>query len=225
MASIALDGRTVLFVSHNMTAIKQFCQSAIVLRDGRLDFQGPAVNGVARYALSFAAADASQSVQRGTRWRQAAVNGRDVTDIVGIVSGEPLSVSALLECADDFVRGEFVCRVANASQDTLIRQNAEHDQLGVGRFGVGQYRLRVDVPPLWLAPGPYTITLTFFGEINSRRRAFESAPITVNVTGSLHGNASLAPPLRWNLAPVLRGLPDSLPETGAHAVHGQESLA
>src|SRR5438128_5863404 len=36
-------GRTVLFVSHNMPAVRSLCQRAIVLRKGRLTFEGTAV--------------------------------------------------------------------------------------------------------------------------------------------------------------------------------------
>ena len=35
-------GRTVLFVSHNMNAVKMLCKNAIVLKDGKFDFSGSA---------------------------------------------------------------------------------------------------------------------------------------------------------------------------------------
>ncbi|WP_136480564.1 ABC transporter ATP-binding protein [Cognatitamlana onchidii] len=34
------DGRTVLFVSHNMAAVKDLCTRGVVLVDGKIDFQG-----------------------------------------------------------------------------------------------------------------------------------------------------------------------------------------
>src|SRR5690606_4460031 len=34
------EGRTVLFVSHNMTAIKELCSSAIMLKNGLLNYKG-----------------------------------------------------------------------------------------------------------------------------------------------------------------------------------------
>jgi lipopolysaccharide transport system ATP-binding protein len=36
------DGRTVLFVSHNLASIRQLCQSAVLLAGGRLQVKGPA---------------------------------------------------------------------------------------------------------------------------------------------------------------------------------------
>jgi len=40
MSEVARSGRTVLFVSHNMAAIKQLCDRGILLRSGRLAFTG-----------------------------------------------------------------------------------------------------------------------------------------------------------------------------------------
>lgn len=38
----SIGGRTVLFVSHNMNAVKMLCRNAIVLKDGMFDFSGTA---------------------------------------------------------------------------------------------------------------------------------------------------------------------------------------
>jgi lipopolysaccharide transport system ATP-binding protein len=40
MGDVARGGRTVLFVSHNMTAVKSLCKRAILLRDGGLSLDG-----------------------------------------------------------------------------------------------------------------------------------------------------------------------------------------
>ena len=43
------EGRTVLFVSHNMTAVKNLCKRGIILNMGTLDFDGPIDEAVNRY--------------------------------------------------------------------------------------------------------------------------------------------------------------------------------
>lgn len=43
------EGRTVLFVSHNMAAVKELCNSGIVMSNGQLDFQGSALQSVLEY--------------------------------------------------------------------------------------------------------------------------------------------------------------------------------
>ena len=43
------EGRTVLFVSHNMNSIKQLCRTGVVLKNGMLDFMDTASNAVDYY--------------------------------------------------------------------------------------------------------------------------------------------------------------------------------
>ena len=43
------QGRTVLFVSHNMTAVRNLCKSGIVLKNGRVDYIGNADDSVDHY--------------------------------------------------------------------------------------------------------------------------------------------------------------------------------
>lgn len=58
MQDVSQSGRTVLFVSHNMAAIRQLCSSSILMRQGQLVFSGTAEEGVRRY-LSSAEAERS----------------------------------------------------------------------------------------------------------------------------------------------------------------------
>jgi lipopolysaccharide transport system ATP-binding protein len=43
------EGRTVLFVSHNMAAVKNLCKTGVVLKDGMIDFAGNINNAVDYY--------------------------------------------------------------------------------------------------------------------------------------------------------------------------------
>src|SRR6188508_439786 len=49
MGEVARGGRTVLFVSHNMSAINRLCSRGVLLDAGRVVFDGPAVNATAAY--------------------------------------------------------------------------------------------------------------------------------------------------------------------------------
>ena len=55
MNQVAHSGRTVLFVSHNMTAIEELCSQAIILKNGRIEQLGPTHRVVAQYLSSAAA--------------------------------------------------------------------------------------------------------------------------------------------------------------------------
>jgi lipopolysaccharide transport system ATP-binding protein len=49
MQEVGQGGRTVLFVSHNMAAITRLCPRILLLRRGRLAFDGPVLDGVRQY--------------------------------------------------------------------------------------------------------------------------------------------------------------------------------
>ena len=57
------EGRTVLFVSHNMAAIQQLCRTGILLEAGQIAFMGSAQQAIARYVES------TSSLVRGTELR------------------------------------------------------------------------------------------------------------------------------------------------------------
>jgi lipopolysaccharide transport system ATP-binding protein len=52
MGEVAKEGRTVLFVSHNMTAVQYLCGRSILLDRGEVISDGPATQVVDRYLLS-----------------------------------------------------------------------------------------------------------------------------------------------------------------------------
>ena len=52
MSDVASEGRTVLFVSHNMAAVENLCKAGIVLRGGRLEYLGTQTDAIKNYLSS-----------------------------------------------------------------------------------------------------------------------------------------------------------------------------
>jgi lipopolysaccharide transport system ATP-binding protein len=61
MEEMGSTGRTVLFVSHNMQAVAQLCDRAVLLDEGRVVLDGPSDRVVAHYLQTTAGAGASRS--------------------------------------------------------------------------------------------------------------------------------------------------------------------
>ncbi|MCL5104342.1 MAG: ABC transporter ATP-binding protein [Armatimonadetes bacterium] len=53
MGDVAKEGRTVLFVSHNLAAVRQLCTKGVLLVNGRLDCLGTAEEAVTRYTQEY----------------------------------------------------------------------------------------------------------------------------------------------------------------------------
>lgn len=49
MDEVAKTGRTVLFVSHNMAAVKNLCTKGILIENGKVEFQGSIKDTIAKY--------------------------------------------------------------------------------------------------------------------------------------------------------------------------------
>ena len=64
MGDVSRQGRTVLFVSHNMGAISQLCRRCILLERGMLSLDGSPGDVIARYVGNTA------QVEEGTEWER-----------------------------------------------------------------------------------------------------------------------------------------------------------
>jgi len=79
MTEVVKEGRTVLFVSHNMHAVKAICDRGVVLRKGMVDFDGPAAHAIDRY---LAGQESIEVIERPDRkhgsgeWRCVPLRGR-----------------------------------------------------------------------------------------------------------------------------------------------------
>ncbi len=49
LKDVSGQGRTVLFVSHNMAAIDALCSKTLIIRNGRVGFEGPTQEGIKNY--------------------------------------------------------------------------------------------------------------------------------------------------------------------------------
>jgi lipopolysaccharide transport system ATP-binding protein len=69
LSDVAKEGRTVLFVSHNMVAVENLCQTGIVLSHGRVQFNGSQIEAIGHYLDSLGPSQgtlASRTDRQGT---------------------------------------------------------------------------------------------------------------------------------------------------------------
>jgi lipopolysaccharide transport system ATP-binding protein len=63
MQDVADSGRTVIFVSHNLGAVRQLCSNVVLVENGTKTFEGPVSEGIARYQQFFASTNYVESVR------------------------------------------------------------------------------------------------------------------------------------------------------------------
>ena len=98
------EGRTVLFVSHNMTSVRQLCQSGLVLKNGMIDYTGTAEDCVAYYVGNnskelIAAADITDSHRNYefTSKELELLRVEIIGDVQGRASNEPMRLNIVVK--------------------------------------------------------------------------------------------------------------------------------
>jgi lipopolysaccharide transport system ATP-binding protein len=201
MENVAAHGRTVLFVSHNLGAVKELCQSSIVLNNGVLEFRGSVVEGISHYSRSLVS-DRSDVATSSTGWRHVRINGGANIDVT-VRAGEPFFTEAWLDLHDEFVGARLIYLLDDSLGDNVVHQRMYSNQLWSGNLKAGRYRVKVELPPLWLAPGVYTLYFKFIGRKPcGRDERHLSERVVIDVIGSADGigRANLAPPVNWTLS-------------------------
>jgi len=152
MEDVAKQGRTVLFVSHNMAAIRNICDRALVLDRGTVRFDGEVVKGIAHYHGSLQTTEEHSAGQQIV-FRNLLLNGKPE---LRIRSGDPMDLSVDLIVNTDPAAASLWCQLQDADGNLILNQRVEHSEL-FGKFSRGQYQITIRLPALWLNPGGYSL--------------------------------------------------------------------
>ena len=222
MGEVASQGRTVLFVSHNMAAVKSLCRSALLLEDGRRTDEGTPDDIVGRYLsvhkTSAAAIDLSGSgVIRGG-------NGLARIQSVEILSDSGLNTNLipmgkgirvrLGVVAKEDLRGVIVCMSISDCQAQRLCGLNSHDTQHLTFDLTPQTPISVEclLPKLPLMPGIYRVGFTLKSLVSpepldnlsesSEVISFEVVPADVYGTGHIpSGSAVFYSEVVWTFQP------------------------
>jgi lipopolysaccharide transport system ATP-binding protein len=158
------EGRTVLFVSHNMAAVKQLCNKGIVLRNGSLVYEGSQLEAVSYYQSSH---ETNTYYEHGGAIEEAVGNDniRILSFEVHPLKGDVISISSGVTFKLTFFNFK-----RDINLDTTFElKNA--DEIPVFHVGTalsiennskrGIYTVKGSLPPYLLNAGRYTFKLIF----------------------------------------------------------------
>jgi lipopolysaccharide transport system ATP-binding protein len=147
------EGRTVLFVSHNLAAIQRLCTRAVLLEGGRVRALGAVADTLDRYQRSFEAADAAAEAKPGgpvtlVDWEldgggHASESGAELTAKIRVRFHEPVA-GAFFGAALWDASGELILADSMRVQDQYVDEVAP---------GWHELRVRTRLP---LKPGLYS---------------------------------------------------------------------
>lgn len=170
MADIADEGRTVLFVSHNMNAIEQLCSHCILIENGHIKERGSDVNRIIRSYLFPEGGDvlSSQWVNPGNEFKNPWFTPRKffLTNSAGSPMGNPVSnnqdiwiqIEGSLTSGDPGL--EIGYSILNEDGIPLYWSYFnDHEEKDWPVFSLGEIVLRSKIPKRFLNEGIYTLEL------------------------------------------------------------------
>lgn len=211
------SGRTILFVSHQMSAIQRLCNSAIVLEQGQVVFRGGVQEGIAHYVQT-----TSEKLGSGTElmarprahWfkrtfplflNQCIPVSPEGEKTQKLNFGAPLRL--FLEFISEKSLSDFTVQVSLDSQTHTRVLTLQSDQSGVS-FSFpkpGRVSVVVDLGFLYLIPGVYTASVSAkrLGSLLDRLEqaaSFEILPISEQDSLLPQDQTGvIAPPAQWEV--------------------------
>jgi hypothetical protein len=155
-------GGTIVFVSHDASAVERLCDRAILLRDGRVDFDGPTHDAIVRYRQLLAGEH--DPVERGAglkEWgsgeaRIASVEllGPDGEERRQFLAGEPLALRLRLVAETTLPPPRLSYELRDDSGLLIAAEARSTAELG-WEDGVRELVVRFEVEELPLADGRF----------------------------------------------------------------------
>lgn len=189
MSNVTGEGRTVLFVSHNMTLISRLCKTAVWLDGGRVRAIGKADRMVQDYlASSLAASPGEVAFEQPGPGKEAFINSIKLKNSQGnITSGfeasSPINIELAFTCRKKLynVRIDFV--ITSADGITVLSTTSwDYDSID-RNLASGMYRVRLTIPGNFLMEGDYYLT-PGITEFNVKSHDMKENVLSFKITGS-----------------------------------------
>jgi lipopolysaccharide transport system ATP-binding protein len=167
MGDVAKEGRTVLFVSHNMVAIQSLCTNAMLLREGRVEAHGQVSAVINQYLR--ASAERSEK-----RWPEdSSKPGDDAVKLVAVrvltTEGEKTNVIQMHEDFQIEIEYQIDRRLYGlqvgfrllTSDGTVVLTSGDNDSsiADQGERNPGRYISRCLMPGRFLSPQTYFLSV------------------------------------------------------------------
>ena len=188
MNEVAGHGRTVLFVSHNMRAVRSLCTRGVYLEDGRVGMTGSIDDVLNAYASGFETRDFGLPVDAG----DVVVHGFDISQAgrtATLLDGaDPIDVDVDFQITrplDQFRLGVFI---QTGLGDTILRSFMGDWDGSRDTIAPGRYHASMTLPEKYLIGGNYSILLhasrygitDYLTDLDIRHRVTITAPTDFN---------------------------------------------
>jgi lipopolysaccharide transport system ATP-binding protein len=219
MRDVTQAGRTVVFVSHNLAAVKSICSRALLLEQGKLAFDGRAHEAVERYLQHTGGARESAVVEGDALaarlvkskiysdsplfdCTRIAVLDETGTPSVSFRSDEEATVAIDFTVLRTVPSLRLLVTLSDANQTVVLRtENVDDPEAGSApRLEPGDYRSTVVLPRGLLGDARLDLNVSLIAEVNQVLDYAGVAELSFRFSGhgaNARGKAYLRPLLAW----------------------------
>jgi ABC-type polysaccharide/polyol phosphate transport system ATPase subunit len=174
-------GKTIVFVTHDMSAVERFCDRAMLLERGRiLELGDPHSVARAYNEVNFGRLpDGDVDPHRAAEIRAAWFETQDGTRVADVAPDEPLCLCMEVVFHEDIAQPRFHFHLRNDVHHTIFATSTDLHPMDTGTYSAGEsviVRARMEN---WLVPGRYFLspTLARFGAGD-----FEALDVRMNLS-------------------------------------------
>ncbi len=162
------DGRTILFVSHNLGAIKQLCKKTILLDSGSIKMIGN-TDDVIEYYLDENNKKDELTIFKDSEKRR---NGNGKMEFKGVkllndgkkendsfYMGDTVNVQIEIAFHQDLKNIQMSLEILDIYQSSISHLTNEDDGFLISGIKEGRYFVTVSIPNFYLSPGDYSLSL------------------------------------------------------------------
>ena len=174
------EGRTVLFVSHNMASVQRLCRNGLLLENGTVKFAGNISDTIATY-LSDEIVQSEYINPNPSTTDKLSLLWAKVSPVVGslIYPTTPVDVCFRIRVNENVGHLVIGFNIYSSYKNPLARADY-NDRDGVHTLPPGEYDFHFQIPASTLSDGEYTVVLDV-AERNVKNYAGEETKLTFRV--------------------------------------------
>jgi lipopolysaccharide transport system ATP-binding protein len=164
MSDVAGEGRTVLFVSHNVVAVQHLCSRAILLNSGTLETIGNAYQVVNQYTYTASSRNTIDSLVHAPRVGKGDVKFNSITfldehnrPLSSLLCGDPLNIRLDIGNHNDIHNVRVSIDFVDSLGQTVTILDGAY--VGIIKYLPANSSIYFYIPKLQLVPGTYGLTL------------------------------------------------------------------
>ena len=155
MGDVALkEGRTVLFVSHNMAAITVLCNQCLMINHGNLQAMGKTSTIISSYMSKNEFLVPEHENDSRNDIFNVEISPKTIT------ANSQITISANLHVKQNIDDYKIFLIIQDDNSNILVHSSRTSKNLK-GQLSKGTHKLNIEFPALWLRPGNYNMQIKF----------------------------------------------------------------